>query len=117
MDADRPEGSKTTRSLDSAYTFSISIGVGLALFIAGLVISLTFSNTSVVGLFFGVPLILAGVAVPLVMMRGDLFAKHELTGACPHCGAPIKTSDATLKLECPDCGGMVEVRDMKLRSA
>ncbi len=116
MEADQPPGSKTPRSLDSAYSFSVSIALGLALFIGGLVISLTFANTSVVGLIFGVPLILAGLAVPLVMMRNELFTKHEVAGECPHCAAPLKTSDATLKLECPGCGGTVVVRDMTLRA-
>ncbi len=117
MAADRPQGLKTARSLDSAYSFSVSIGLGLVLFIAGLVISLTFANGSAVGLIFGVPLLLAGLVVPLIMMRSELFSKHEVAGECPHCATPIKTSDATLKLECPNCGGMVVVRDMALRAA
>jgi hypothetical protein len=41
MDANRPEAAKSGRTFDSAYSFSFSIAVGLILFIAGLVISLT----------------------------------------------------------------------------
>jgi predicted RNA-binding Zn-ribbon protein involved in translation (DUF1610 family) len=117
MAADRPQGLKSSRSLDSAYSFSMSIGIGLILFIAGLVVSLSFSNTNAVGLIFGIPLIIAGLAVPIVMMRGELFTKHDVTATCPHCGTPIRTSDATIKLECPGCGEMLAMRDMKLSAA
>ena len=117
MAADRSQGLKPSRSLDSAYSFSVSIGVGLILFIAGLIVSLTFSSTNAVGLVFGIPLIIAGLAVPIVMMRGELFSTHDVTGTCPHCGTAIKTSDATLKLECPGCGQMVMMRDMTLSAA
>ena len=33
---------------------------------------------------------------------------------CPFCGAPIKTSDATIRLNCPTCKRLIEVRDMSL---
>jgi predicted RNA-binding Zn-ribbon protein involved in translation (DUF1610 family) len=115
MEADRTDNSKPGRTFDSAYSFSFSIALGLALFIAGLVISLTFGNENVVGLVFGIPLLLAGLVLPLIMMR-DLFKRNDVSGPCPYCSAPIKTSDATLRLECPSCGRAVGVRDMKLRA-
>src|ERR1051325_166441 len=55
---------KTGRTVDSAYGFSFSIAVGLILFIAGLVISLTLSNGTSIGLIFGIPLLLAGLVIP-----------------------------------------------------
>jgi len=45
------------RTFDSAYGFSFSIAVGLVLFIAGLVISLTLSDGTSIGLIFGIPLL------------------------------------------------------------
>jgi len=114
MDADRPQVEKPSRTFDSAYSFSFSIAVGLALFIAGLIISLSFGTENATGLIFGIPLLIAGLVVPLIMMR-DLFTKGEIKDECPYCGVPIKTSSGTLRLECPSCGGVSVVRDMKLQ--
>ena len=102
MDANRPEVAKSGRTFDSAYSFSFSIAVGLLLFIAGLVISLTLGQSASIGLIFGIPLLIAGLVLPLIMMR-DLFHHNEVSGDCPFCGAPIKTSDATIRLNCPAC--------------
>jgi predicted RNA-binding Zn-ribbon protein involved in translation (DUF1610 family) len=46
-------------------------------------------------------------------MRGFL-KQTEVSGPCPYCGTPIKTSDATIRLECPNCRRVVAVRDEKL---
>src|SRR5213593_178934 len=88
---------KTGRTFDSAYGFSFSIAVGLVLFIAGLVISLTLGEGTSIGLIFGIPLLLAGLIVPVFMMR-DIFKPNEIKAPCPNCGATICTSDATLQL-------------------
>ena len=103
---------KPGRTFDSAYTFSFAVGIGLVLFIAGLVISLTLGSGSSLGLIFGVPLLFAGLIVPLIMMRG-FFRGSEVTGACPHCAASLKTLDSTIRLQCPACEGVVGVRDEK----
>ena len=116
MAGEKQQVTKSGRTLDSAYSFSFSIGLGLILFIAGLVISLTFGAENTTGLIFGIPLLIAGLLLPLVMMR-DLFSKSEVSGVCPYCSVPIKTSDATLKLQCPACGKEVLVRNMKLIQA
>jgi predicted RNA-binding Zn-ribbon protein involved in translation (DUF1610 family) len=117
MAVDRTQEVKAGRTFDSAYSFSFSIGLGLMLFLAGLIISLMFSNgTTSVGLIFGVPLLIAGLVLPLIMMRG-LFKQNEVSGVCPSCSMPIKTSDATLKLECPGCGRVIVVRGTELRLA
>jgi endogenous inhibitor of DNA gyrase (YacG/DUF329 family) len=47
-------------------------------------------------------------------MVRDLFHHNEISGACPYCGAPIKTSDATIRLNCPSCKRLIEVREMSL---
>jgi hypothetical protein len=108
MDAKRPEVAKSGRTFDSAYSFSFSVGIGLVLFIAGLVISLT------IGLIFGIPLLIAGLVLPVFMMR-DLFQHNVVDGACPYCDAPIKTSDATIRLNCPSCKRLIEVRETTLQ--
>ena len=113
MEANRTEVAKSGRTFDSAYSFSFSIAVGLILFIAGLVITLTLGQGATVGLVFGIPLLVAGLVLPLIMMR-DLFQKNEINSACPFCGAAIKTTDATIRLNCPACKRLIEVRDMSL---
>ncbi|HEX6648825.1 MAG TPA: hypothetical protein VF075_04785 [Pyrinomonadaceae bacterium] len=109
----RPDVAKSGRTFDSAYSFSFSIAIGLVLFIAGLVISLTFGQSATIGLIFGIPLLIAGLILPVFMMR-DLFHHNEVEGACPFCGAPIKTSDATIRLNCPACRRLIEVRGTAL---
>jgi hypothetical protein len=116
MSSEEPVSAKTGKSFDRAYGFSFAIAIGLILFIAGLVISLTMGEGTILGMVFGIPLLLAGLAVPLIMMR-DQFKRSDVTGPCPHCGEPIKTSDATIRLECPVCHGLIVVRDMKLYQA
>jgi len=113
MDADRPEVAKPGRTFDSAYSFSFSIAIGLVLFIAGLVISLTLGQGATLGLIFGVPLLIAGLVLPVFMMR-DLFQRNEVTGDCPFCSAPIKTTDATIRLNCPACKRLIEIREATL---
>jgi hypothetical protein len=113
MSTQEPTPTKPAKTFDSAYGFSFAIAIGLVLFIAGLVISLTLGEGTSLGLIFGIPLILAGLAVPLFMMR-DQFKQNAVNGPCPHCGEPIKTSDATIRLECPVCHGQIAVKDSKL---
>ena len=114
MDPNRPNVAKSGRTFDSAYSFSFSIAIGLMLFIAGLVISLTLGQGTTIGLIFGIPLLIAGLVLPLFMMR-DLFHHNEVNGACPFCGAAIKTSDATIRLNCPSCRRLIEVRETTLQ--
>ena len=116
MSTEEPTVEKRTRTFDSAFAFSFAIAVGLVLFIAGLIISLTLGSDSSVGLIFGIPLLIAGLVFPLIMMRG-LFRQNEVSGPCPYCSGPIRTSDATLSLLCPNCKNVVMVRDMKLYQA
>src|SRR6266852_7762942 len=113
MEKKSPENTKPRRTFDSAYGFSFAIAVGLALFIAGLVVTLTVGGGTSTGLIFGVPLIFAGLVIPIFMMR-DLFKTSEIKGPCPGCGATIKTSDATLQLRCPSCHKVIKVREEKL---
>jgi predicted RNA-binding Zn-ribbon protein involved in translation (DUF1610 family) len=116
MSTQEPTTAPKHRTFDSAYTFSFAIAVGLILFIGGLIISLTLGNGTSIGLIFGFPLLLAGLILPVFMMR-DLFKQNEVSGPCPYCATPVRTSDATLSLMCPDCKNVVLVRDMKLYQA
>jgi predicted RNA-binding Zn-ribbon protein involved in translation (DUF1610 family) len=116
MSSEEPTAPKRGRTFDSAYTFSFAIAIGLILFIGGLIISLTLGDGSSIALIFGIPLLIAGLLLPLFMMR-DLFKQNEVSGPCPYCDAPIRTSDATLSLLCPNCKNVVIVRDMKLYQA
>jgi predicted RNA-binding Zn-ribbon protein involved in translation (DUF1610 family) len=113
MSVQESDAARSGKKFDSAYGFSFAIAIGLVLFIAGLVISLTFGQSATIGLLFGIPLIIAGLIVPLLMMRGQ-FTQNEISGACPYCAAALKTSDSAIRLECPACNGVVVVRDLKL---
>jgi hypothetical protein len=116
MSTKEPITEKPGRTPDSAFSFSFAIAIGLLLFIAGLVITLTLGDGGGVGIFFGIPLLLAGLVLPLFLMR-HLFKQNEVAAPCPYCGAQIKTSDATIRLDCPACKRAVGVRDMKLYRA
>ena len=118
MSAQRPETTRPQegRTFDGAYGFSFSIALGLALFIGGLVLSLTLGQESSFGLVFGIPLLIAGLAVPLFMMRG-VFHRNDIDEPCPACGNDIHTTDATMRLDCPKCGKTLAVRDMHLYTA
>ena len=107
---------KSRKTFDSAYGFSFSIAAGLALFIAGLVITLTLGEGASTGLIFGIPLLVAGLVIPLFMVR-DLFKTSEIKEPCPNCGATIRTSDATLQLRCPSCQKVINVCEGKFSLA
>lgn len=109
MAEETTEKPKPGKTFDSAYGFSFSIAIGLALFIAGLVISLTLGEGTSIGLIFGIPLLVAGLTIPFFMMR-DLFKTNEVKAPCPNCGATIRTSDATLQLRCTSCQKVINVR-------
>ena len=113
MSANEPADTKPAKTFDNAFKFSFAIAIGLILFIAGLVISLTLGGGASIGVFFGIPLLLAGLVVPLIMMR-DQFTQSDVTGPCPHCSTTIKTSDATIRLMCPNCKHEVAVREGNL---
>ena len=114
MEAKRPEAAaKTVKTFDGAYGFSFSIALGLLLFIGGLVVSLWLGGENGLGLVFGIPLLIAGLLVPLFMMRG-VFARNDIDEPCPACGSDIHTTDATMRLDCPKCGKTLRVRDMHI---
>jgi len=73
--------------LTALMAFSFSIAVGLLLFIAGLFISLTVGGAGSIGLIFGIPLLAAGLVIPLFMMR-DLFKTSEIREPVPSVARP-----------------------------
>jgi DNA-directed RNA polymerase subunit RPC12/RpoP len=113
MAEETTEQVKSARTFDSAYGFSFSIAVGLILFIAGLVIALTLGEGTKIVLIFGIPLLIAGLIIPIFMMR-DLFKTNEIVAPCTNCGATVRTSDATLQLRCTACHKVIDVRDREL---
>lgn len=115
MEKKDPEPTKATRTFDSAYSFSFAIALGLALFIGGLIISLTLSDGTSIGLIFGIPMLVAGLVLPLIMMR-DVLKHNVVDDVCPFCSATIKTSDATIRLNCPACNRKILVREGKLEA-
>ena len=75
--------------------------------------NVTLGEGTSIGLIFGIPLLVAGLVIPIFMMR-DLFKTNEIKAPCPNCGATIKTSDATLQLRCTNCQRVINVREEKL---
>jgi predicted RNA-binding Zn-ribbon protein involved in translation (DUF1610 family) len=114
MEVKRPEAVRAGRTADGAIGFSVAIGVGLLLFVGGLIVSLTLGEGTGIGLLLGVPLMMAGVILPLFMMRQNFTGGHGVEAPCPSCGASIKTTDGTYKLECPSCHKIILVRDSNL---
>lgn len=113
MEAKRPQAIRAGRSFDGAYGFSFSIAVGLILFVTGLILAVFLGDGQWgVGLLFGVPLLIAGLIVPLFTMR-DVFTRNDLHGDCPACGSDIHTTDSTFRLECPHCSQSIQIRDTK----
>lgn len=114
MEAKRPETVRAAgRSFDGAYGFSFSIVVGLVLFVTGLILAVFLGDGQWgVGLLFGVPLLIAGLIVPLFTM-GGVFKRHDMHGACPACGTDIHTTEATVRVECPHCSQPIKVQDQK----
>jgi hypothetical protein len=113
MAEETTQAGKPRRTFDSAYGFSFSVAVGLILFITGLIISLTVGQGTSIGLIFGIPLLVAGLIIPMFMIR-DLFVTAEVKEPCPNCGATIRTSDATLQLRCENCQKIINVREKRL---
>src|SRR5438309_3331784 len=113
MAEETTQAAKARRTFDSAYGFSFSVAVGLILFIAGLIISLTVGQGTSLGLIFGIPLLVAGLIIPVFMLR-DLFQSTEVKAPCPNCGETIRTSDATLQLRCQSCRQVINVRDKQM---
>jgi predicted RNA-binding Zn-ribbon protein involved in translation (DUF1610 family) len=116
MDAKRSVAIKGGRTMDGAFGFSLSIGLGLILFISGLVISIAFSDESSIGLLFGIPMIIAGVILPLFMMR-DTFANHDVVSPCPACGSKVNVAENMMQFDCPECGSTLRVRGGQLFTA
>jgi predicted RNA-binding Zn-ribbon protein involved in translation (DUF1610 family) len=104
------------RRIDGAYGFSLSIALGLVLFIGGLVISVALGMSAGTGLLFGIPLMLAGLVIPLFMMR-EHFSQQDVKGACPDCGSDIHTTEATVRINCPSCKQHLTVQDAQFTRA
>src|SRR3979411_3340235 len=107
------ENAGSRRAFDSSFGFSFSIAIGLLLFIAGLIISLTLGGAGSIGLIFGIPLLMAGLIIPLFMMR-DLFKTRDIQTPSTKGVQTTKTSDATLQLRCHGFQKVFELREEKL---
>jgi len=75
--------------------------IGFVLIAIGIMVSLTG-----VGLIIGVPLILAGVAYPLI-------ARSMIRGQCPYCGRNVSALNSKPGINCPECGRDIVIRDKK----
>jgi len=89
---------------------AISIVIGVALILVGLFISFFFGIATVVGFLFGIPIILVGIAIPLLMMGVSPEAK-DIRSRCPHCGKMIVVPKHLRQTECLECDAVIQVEN------
>ncbi|MEN6508907.1 MAG: hypothetical protein ABFD63_09040 [Smithella sp.] len=75
--------------------------IAFILIAIGIMVSLTG-----VGLIIGIPLILAGIAYPLI-------ARSLISGKCPYCGRNVSALNSKPCINCPGCGRHIVIRDKK----
>ena len=63
------------------------------------------------GVFLGVPMIIAGVCAPLI---GPLLGVNALHGTCPWCGAKVSGVGLFDRFSCPACSKRIVVRKSEL---
>lgn len=73
--------------------------IGFILIIIGIMVSFT-----LVGLIIGIPLIMAGIAYPLI-------ARSLIRGQCPYCGRNVSALNSKPGIICPGCGRDIVIRD------
>jgi predicted RNA-binding Zn-ribbon protein involved in translation (DUF1610 family) len=66
------------------------------------------------GVFLGVPLIVAGICAPII---GPLLGVNALHGKCPWCGAKVSGVGLFDRFSCPTCGKHIVVRKRELMRA
>jgi predicted RNA-binding Zn-ribbon protein involved in translation (DUF1610 family) len=66
------------------------------------------------GIFLGVPMILAGVCAPLI---GSLMGLNALRGKCPWCGANVSGVGLFDRFSCPTCSKRIVVHKHELNRA
>ena len=59
------------------------------------------------GVFLGVPMVIAGVCAPLI---GSLVGLNALKGKCPWCGAAVSGVGLFDRFSCPACSKRIVVR-------
>ncbi len=66
------------------------------------------------GIFLGVPLVIAGVLAPLI---GPVLGVNSLHGTCPWCGADISGVGIFDKFSCPKCSQRIVMKKHELLKA
>jgi DNA-directed RNA polymerase subunit RPC12/RpoP len=84
---------------------SVGVGAGTAIGFILIAIGIMVSFT-VVGLVVGIPMILAGVAYPMI-------ARSLIRGQCPYCGRNVSAMNSRPGIRCPGCGRHIVIRDKK----
>jgi hypothetical protein len=105
--------SRIGRTPQEVHFILFSVALGLLLILGGLLIILFSSEAAGSGRVFSVPLIIGGLFAPHIAIR-LLGTRDEVSGPCPYCWSPVKTSDSALKLNCPNCHQRIAVRDRRL---
>jgi DNA-directed RNA polymerase subunit RPC12/RpoP len=66
------------------------------------------------GVFLGVPMIIAGVIAPLA---GPFLGLNALKGGCPWCGAEVSSVAMLDSFSCPACGKRIVVKKQEMSRA
>jgi hypothetical protein len=77
--------------------------IGVCLVAVGLLLTLTG-----IGALIGIPLILFGIVFPFV---GPFLGLGSIRGACPHCGAQVRSTKSRPGATCPACLRRIVIRD------
>ena len=75
--------------------------VGFILIVIGVMVSFTG-----IGLIIGIPLILIGIAYPLI-------GRSLIKGPCPYCGSEVSAFGFKTGITCLACKERIAIRDMK----
>ena len=82
----------------------VSIALGVGLIASGIATSIAAGFGTIIGFLFGIPLILAGIGLPYMLLRDSSPARTgPVKGVCPHCGARIETPVHLRETNCPVC--------------
>lgn len=110
--AQQPSGDTKSQAGCGALTGGLlGCSFGIWMIIGGVLLSLTG-----IGAIIGVPLIIAGIALPFL---APLIGAATISGKCPHCGASVIATAQEIGnggMDCTACARRILIRDKRFMS-